>query len=215
MRTTETHLRTILAASFMVVAAMLAVAAVLPSLTGGGGAGFTPRQAEASASLPDLLITAMRIELQDASSCLMPGGAQLGVRIEFENAGKAAAPAFAIEVNGAQQTVTGGLAASGTGERWFLGYNSGGNQAGTVDVNSQVAESDEANNTFSGFVPLPTPPASCTATPTPTVPSVGGLSELARGSNGGDAGTPLLVALTALAAAVFVAGAVVRLRRHT
>jgi hypothetical protein len=117
------------------------------------------------AALPDLAIDMVRIELQ-VISCLSPGN-PLGVRVFFDNIGQAASGSFVVNVNGATQTVN-GLPANAGQALFFPGITNP--VTVTLDSTGLVTESDEANNTFSGMVPVPTPPLPCTATPslTPT-----------------------------------------------
>ena len=59
----------------------------------------------------------------------------------------------------------------GPGERtsvWLPGYVYPGENRVTADIANLVQESDESNNTLSGFLPVPTPPPTCTPTPAPT-----------------------------------------------
>ena len=114
--------------------------------------------------LPDLTITAMRIELQN-TSCLMPGD-PLGVRVWVTNNGQAAAGSFILNVNGTEQTVN-GLLVGETKAIFFSGYSNPVNAV--VDSTNIVVESNESNNTRSETLPIPTPPLPCpTVTPSPT-----------------------------------------------
>ena len=113
--------------------------------------------------LPDLIITAMRIELQN-TSCLEPGD-PLGVRVWVQNNGQAAAGNFVVNVNGAEQTING----LGIGETKAVFFAGAGNPVNAiVDSTDLVVESNENNNTRSEMLPVPTPPVPCgTNTPTP------------------------------------------------
>jgi len=112
--------------------------------------------------LPDLTITAMRIELQNPS-CQMPGD-PMGVRVWVQNIGQSAVGSFVVHVNGAEQTING----LGIGETKSIFFAGAGNPVtAVVDSTGVVAESNENNNTRSETLPIPTPPAPC-ATNTPT-----------------------------------------------
>ncbi len=117
-------------------------------------------------NLPDLVVQSMRVELETGGSCNF-SSTQLGVRVVIANIGTAAAGPFVVEVNGARQTVSAGLAAGRTVSLWFPGYVFGLNTA-TVDVTNLVVESNEQNNTRSEQLPIPTLPPTCTPTPTLT-----------------------------------------------
>jgi hypothetical protein len=64
-------------------------------------------------------------------------------------------------VGEAQRLIPGGLAAGQTTAPWFAGYAFGGETVVMVDGDSRVEESDEDNNTFSQWVPIPTLPPTC------------------------------------------------------
>ena len=118
-----------------------------------------------SSALPDLSISAMKIELQN-TSCLETG-ASLGTRVWVTNGGQASAPSFALKVGDAQQTVN-GLAVGETKDVFFSGYSNP--VSAVIDPAGSVTESNEQNNTRSEMVPVPTAPLPCspTATPNPT-----------------------------------------------
>ncbi len=121
-------------------------------------------------ALPDLVVVSIDIEPETLGACDAP--TQLGVRVRFSNQGNADAGAFAVEVNGAQQTVTGGLAVGATSSLWFPGFQIGSNTA-IVDATGLVPESDETNNMLSGgSPPTPSPTPTCTPTLTPSVTPV-------------------------------------------
>jgi subtilase family serine protease len=105
----------------------------------------------------------VRIELQ-VISCLSPGN-PLGVRVFFDNNGQATSGSFVVDVNGATQTVS-GLPANAGQALFFPGITNP--VTVTLDSSGLVTESDETNNTFSGMVPVPTPPLPCTPTSTIT-----------------------------------------------
>jgi hypothetical protein len=130
-------------------------------------------------ALPDLVIRSVRIELETGGACDYTT-TQLGTRVVIENAGEADAGPFVVDVNGSQQSVDAGLAPGQTVSLWIAGYSYGGETTITVDVASQVEESNKENNTLSQMVPIPTLPPTCTppatqapadistATPSPT-----------------------------------------------
>ena len=136
-----------------------------PSVTATGTGSPTPSLTHTSTPgqlLPDLAIDMVRMELQ-VISCLSPGN-PLGIRVFFDNIGQAASGSFVINVNGATQTVS-GLPANAGAAVFFVG--AGNPVTVTLDSTNLVTESNEANNTFSGMVPVPTAPLPCTPTFTP------------------------------------------------
>jgi plastocyanin len=122
---------------------------------------------ETLSALPDLVVTSMAIELQTGGDCNYTS-TQLGVRVWIGNIGNADAGPFVVEVNGAQQTVTSGLAAGQTLSLWFAGYVPFGDNTAIVDATHQVTESNEDNNTLTQMLPIPTLPPTCTPTRTET-----------------------------------------------
>lgn len=124
----------------------------------------TPRPA-----LPDLQVGQVTIELETGGACDYRS-TQLGLRVSVKNVGHGAAGPFLVEANGARQEVAGGLAAGETIRLWFEGYQYGRENRVVVDVDSQVQESNEDNNSFSQRVPIPTLPPTCTPpVPPPTL----------------------------------------------
>ncbi|HSJ88951.1 MAG TPA: CARDB domain-containing protein, partial [Anaerolineales bacterium] len=106
--------------------------------------------------MPDLTITAMRIELQN-TSCLVTGD-PMGVRVSIHNNGQTAAGSFVLRVNNLDQTVNG----LGVGETTTLFFPTTTNPVTAfVDATSTVLESNENNNVRSEMVPVPTPPPPC------------------------------------------------------
>lgn len=89
-----------------------------------------------------------------------------GIRVAVRNNGNVDTGPFVVDANGAQQTVSGGLAVGASINLWFTG---GGNFTVTVDATGMVAESQEGNNTRSYVAITGTPPVLCTRTPTPGV----------------------------------------------
>lgn len=123
----------------------------------------TPTPTFTSAPLPDLTISMMRIELQNPG-CLAAGD-PMGVRVWVKNQGPVAATSFTVQVNGADQTVS-GLGAGDTTAVFFPTHINP--VTAIVDSSNLIVESDESNNSRSEMVPVPTPPFPCTETPTPT-----------------------------------------------
>ena len=168
MRTTVTLL-------VLVLTALGAIVALAPwaatadrgqaAVVGSGVDSSTPTVTEAP--LPDLVVIGMSITLETGGDCDF-SSTQLGVRVVFGNVGSADAGSFAVDVNGAQQTVAAGLAQGETSSLWFLGYVAFGENTAVVDVTFQVEESNEDNNTLAQIVPIPTLPSPCTPTATPT-----------------------------------------------
>jgi len=112
--------------------------------------------------LPDLKLGTMAITLQDPS-CLKPSGNVMGISVPVTNQGQAAATSFTVQVNNAQQSVNG----LGLGEMVILFFpGSWYEVTAIVDPNFMIAESDEGNNSYSGWLPIPTAPLPCTETPT-------------------------------------------------
>jgi photosystem II stability/assembly factor-like uncharacterized protein len=106
--------------------------------------------------MPDLTITSVRIELQNAS-CLMPGDI-MGTRVSVQNNGQVAAGSFVLRVNNIDQTVSG----LGVGETTTLFFPTTINPVtAIVDATGTVLESNENNNVRSEMVPVPTPPPPC------------------------------------------------------
>ena len=118
--------------------------------------------------LPDLVISAMRIELETGGACNYTSTA-LGLRVWVRNIGAGDAGPFFVDVNGRTGSVPGGLAAGQMTSLWFAhGFVHGGMNHAFADSALQVAESDETNNECSEMVPIPTLPYPCTSTPTAT-----------------------------------------------
>ena len=112
---------------------------------------------------PDLVITDMRIQLQN-TNCLQPGD-PLGVRVWIVNNGQSTASTFVVKVNGVKQSVN-GLGAGDAKSLFFAGYSNP--VTAIVDATGVIAESNENNNSVTQNVPVPTPPLPCTVTPTAT-----------------------------------------------
>ena len=117
--------------------------------------------------LPDLTIKAMRIELETGGACDYTS-TQLGVRVQFQNIGRADAGPFVVEANGEGRTVASGLGSGQADTIWIPRYVYLGVNTAIVDATFQVIESNEDNNQLSGYLPIPTLPPTCTPTPTAT-----------------------------------------------
>jgi hypothetical protein len=112
--------------------------------------------------LPDLKLGPMSLTLQDPT-CLKPSGNVMGVKVPVTNQGQAAATSFTVQVNEAQQSVNG----LSVGETIILFFPGSWYQVtALVDPNFMIAESDESNNSYSGWLPIPTAPLPCPVTPT-------------------------------------------------
>jgi predicted NACHT family NTPase len=123
---------------------------------------------DTSAALPDLAlveVSLINIEPPDGN-CSAPGDL-IRLEVKITNLGNADAPRFVVQVDNMRQIVPKGLSAGGQLELQFLSQNT--SPYVRVDVASQVIESDEHNNLFSGLLTLPEPPPECLRTPTPVV----------------------------------------------
>jgi hypothetical protein len=118
-------------------------------------------------ALPDLRVTYMKVELQTGGGCYVPP-AVLGVRVTVANLGAGDAGGFVVWLNGAEQSLVQGLAAGASANLWFTGHDQFHAAKAIVDYRTEVAESDEGNNTREEWLAVPTLPAPCTATPTIT-----------------------------------------------
>jgi hypothetical protein len=127
------------------------------ALTAEAGAALTATAV--AVRLPDLVIAAVQIELEEPG-CLAPQ-ARLGTRVLVANAGQADAGPFIIEINALRRPVAGGLDSGGIVTIWVPGYTTSETTV-SVDVTYAVDESDETNNLYAARLPLPTPPPSCT-----------------------------------------------------
>ena len=142
-----------------------------PSRTPSPTPSATPISAPTRTTLPDLVISSLGIELEVGDGCLAAPSAPLGVRAIVTNMGDADAGQFEIEVNGVRATIAGGLAAGADAERWFGGYRWPSPELAIVDALDEIAERNEDNNRLNVLLPIPTPPVTCTPSPstTPTV----------------------------------------------
>lgn len=148
-----------------------ATATIVPTVTPSPTATATAT-ATVDASLPDLLVDRLAVELETSSACSY-SSTTLGVRVWIRNAGVSSAAPFTVDVDGVRQRAD-GLAAGASTALWFssYGHGSGATTLVTVDALSEVAETREDNNARSEVLPVPTLPPSCTPTstltPTPT-----------------------------------------------
>jgi hypothetical protein len=117
-------------------------------------------------SLPDLAIRSVAIELETGGACDYTS-THLGLAVVVENTGDGDAGPFAVEAASCQQMVNEGLAAGQMIRLWFSECGYGYEQAIVVDALSQVEESDKENNVFTGQLPIPTLPPTCTPPPSP------------------------------------------------
>ena len=117
-------------------------------------------------SLPDLIIKSMYLEMEGRHSNCVDAYSTYGIGVLVENIGLASAPAFVVDMNGAQQQVDSGLAAGQFISLFFAGTTPSGRYEAFADATNQVVERQEDNNTLSFLAPTPTPPLLCTATPT-------------------------------------------------
>jgi len=120
------------------------------------------------ATMPDLIIKLMYLEMEGRQSNCVEAYTPYGIRVVVENTGLASAGPFVVDLNGTRQQVEGGLAAGKSIELHFTGTTPSGQYEAFADVTDQVVEQQENNNSFSYLAPTPTPPPLCPATPTPT-----------------------------------------------
>ena len=120
------------------------------------------------ASMPDLIIKLMYLEMEGRQGICVEAYTPYGIRVLVENIGLARAGLFVVDLNGTRQQVDGGLAAGQSIELHFTGTTPSGQYEAFADVTNQVVEQQEDNNSLSFQAPTPTPPPLCTATPTPT-----------------------------------------------
>jgi hypothetical protein len=124
---------------------------------------------------PDLLVDYMLIQLETGNGCYI-SGTPMGISVFIVNDGLSDAPAFVIEINGERIAIVEGLASGDRIRIWSPRYSSDLNTA-SVDVDNQVPETDETNNTRSERLPIPTLPLPCpTGTPV-YLPQVSGVAD--------------------------------------
>ena len=114
--------------------------------------------------LPDLAPVSMSIDTEHPLTCTSPEQpAVLGLRARFANSGNKAAASFAVELNGVRQRIP-NLGVNQEESVWTPGFVLGVNTL-RLDVEQQIIESDESNNTLMMTLPLPTPLPTCTPAP--------------------------------------------------
>ena len=114
--------------------------------------------------LPDLAPLDMHIDTEAPMTCTDDSHpAILGVRARFINQGTAPAGAFVIQLNGVRKSWP-GLPVNSEGEFWTPGFSLGQNRL-QLDVDEQVMELSEENNTLVQTLPIPTPLPTCTPAP--------------------------------------------------
>ena len=109
------------------------------------------------ASLPDLIIKLMYLEMEGRQSNCVEAYTPYGIRMLVENIGLASAGPFVVDLNGTRQQVDKGLAAGQFIELHFSGTAPSGQYEAYADVADQVVENQEDNNSFSFLAPTPTP----------------------------------------------------------
>ena len=114
--------------------------------------------------LPDLAPLDMHIDTETPMVCTDASHpAILGVRARFINQGTAPAGAFVIQLNGVRKSWP-DLPVNAEGEFWTPGFSIGQNRL-QLDVDEQVMELSEGNNTLVQTLPIPTPLPTCTPAP--------------------------------------------------
>lgn len=140
---------------------MVALAARAHATTRTPSPTFTP------SSLPDLVVESARITIPGITAgCLSSGSVNLTLEICIANRGTAAGP-FNLTVNGAHFARVDGIDTSDA-VCVFGRYTYPSDTTIFVDDENEVEESDESNNESTRFVPIPSRPPICTATPTAT-----------------------------------------------
>lgn len=121
-----------------------------------------------SASLPDLIIKLVYLEMSGRQTNCVAAYTPYEIRVLVENIGLASAGPFAVDLNNTRQQVNEGAAPGEVIDLYFSGTTPSGQYQATVDSINQVVEREEDNNTLSYLAPTPTPPPLCTATPIST-----------------------------------------------
>lgn len=122
-----------------------------------------PGTAVPGGPLPDLSIISVRIELETGNSCAYASN-QLGIRVDIQNGGSAAAGPFQVQINDQLTLIETGLAPGQITSRWLPGYSTGSNRV-IIDPNNTIIEGNDSNNSFDGPLPVPTLPPPCTPPP--------------------------------------------------
>ncbi len=118
-------------------------------------------------ALPDLLVDHARISIPGFDGGCWSGPGGLSLHLCIRNQGNAAAGAFDVEVNahfyGRVEGIEPGATVCALGP-----YTYPDDTRAVLDVHHEVAECDEDNNVWTGFVAIPTLPPTCSAEPTAT-----------------------------------------------
>ncbi|MFZ6029370.1 MAG: cellulose binding domain-containing protein [Chloroflexota bacterium] len=131
----------------------------------------TPTQTPDGSDKPDLSVVSMIIELETGSQCPY-SSTMLGRRVTFRNTGTVDINVpFVVQADTDQLTYSAGLAAGQSASLWFSGGSSMGEHTAIVDATSLIDESNETNNTYQHYLPIPTLPPCITITPTPITPT--------------------------------------------
>jgi hypothetical protein len=117
-------------------------------------------------SYPDLVVPFMKGEYENWNGrCIVPGQ-RYGLEVWVENIGEADAGPFVVEANEVQQTLEPGLVAGERRSMWFPRYIHWEPNHAFADATFLIEEGNEDNNELSQQLPVPTPPLTCTPTPT-------------------------------------------------
>ena len=133
----------------------------------------TPEATPTPVSLPDLVPEDVRSEVGQRPACRVspdePATAPITYRVVVRNHGNADSGSFIVDANSLSRVTVQRLAAGASAIVNITGIRSGENTL-TVDVDSQVQESNEQNNAtrFVLVIPPQEPIPICTPTPTPT-----------------------------------------------
>jgi hypothetical protein len=118
--------------------------------------------------LPDLRVKLMYLEMEGRQGNCVEVYTPYEIRVLVENIGLASAGPFAVDLNGTQLEVDGGLAASQVIEIHFAGTALNGQYKAYADVTNRVVEQQEDNNSLYFLAPTPPPPPLCNATSEPS-----------------------------------------------
>jgi len=114
--------------------------------------------------LPDLTISNMYVEMEGRqhNECIEEY-TPYGIRVIVQNIGDEDAGPFFVHVNAISTVITMGLPAGESIELHFHGTDPSGQYSATVDMDGEIQEISEENNTQSYIAPTPTPPILCAA----------------------------------------------------
>ncbi len=118
------------------------------------------------ASLPDLIIKYMYLEMEGRRGNCIESYTPYEIRVLVENIGLGSSGPFVVDLNSTRQQEVEGLAAGQQIGLYFEGTTPSGRYEATADSMNQVGERQEDNNTLAFVAPTPTPPLLCTATAT-------------------------------------------------